>query len=221
MPRVAIRDAEYRRAYKARKGLEYYYRDHAENKEKAKLRQRERNGYGHIPGPRAQAKARGEKRYSTGKPCSNGHLATRLVSNGRCAQCMYDWRRQLYLDQPDKRRAAARQKSKTVAADPRQKLMALLRVRVHRAVKQGYRGGSAVRALGCSIVEFKQYIENLWQPEMSWENWSREGWHLDHKKPLCDFDLTNPEEFAEACHYSNYQPLWAIDNLRKNRHAYA
>jgi hypothetical protein len=68
---------------------------------------------------------------------------------------------------------------------------------------------------------YRDHAENLWQPEMSWENWSREGWHLDHKKPLCDFDLTNPEEFAEACHYSNYQPLWAIDNLRKNRHAYA
>jgi hypothetical protein len=206
-----------RRAYKSRKSLEYYYRDHEENQEAARLRMRRRRGPPQ-PKPRLQAKARGETRYNTGKPCAKGHLAERLVSNGRCIQCMYDWRRAWFAENPEKQQAAIRRKNETVNADPRQKLMRALRIRVYRAIKGGVKSGSAVKALGCSIDHFKTHIENLWQPGMSWDNWSCTGWHLDHIKPLYQFDLSDPIQFAAACHYLNYQPLWAEDNLRKNRY---
>jgi len=48
---------------------------------------------------------------------------------------------------------------------------------------------------------------------MSWDNYG--FWHVDHIKPLAFFDLTNPEELKKVCHYTNLQPLWAEENLKK------
>ena len=50
---------------------------------------------------------------------------------------------------------------------------------------------------------------------MTWENWSRAGWHIDHIKPLASFNLQNLDQLTEACHYTNLQPLWAEENLVK------
>lgn len=102
-----------------------------------------------------------------------------------------------------------------VSTDPEYKLRRSLRRRLNMAVRNEFKSGSAVFDLGCSIEDFKKYIESLWQPGMSWDNYSREGWHLDHKKPLSSFNLSNREQLLIACHYTNIQPLWAIDNLKK------
>lgn len=95
------------------------------------------------------------------------------------------------------------------------RLTVQLRDRIKKAIKNNAKGGSAVRDLGCTIPEFKKYIEAKFQSGMTWENWSLHGWHLDHIIPLDSFDLTDREQFLKACHYTNMQPLWAFDNLSK------
>jgi len=102
------------------------------------------------------------------------------------------------------------------------KLARGLRARMRIAVKHNNRAGSAVRDLGCSIEQFRAYIETKFHPNpetgelMTWKNWTVQGWHLDHIKPLVLFDLTNREEFLKAAHYTNLQPLWAKYNLKKS-----
>lgn len=85
-----------------------------------------------------------------------------------------------------------------------------LRVRLRRLVKTG----SAVKNLGCGVTEFLAHLENKFTLGMSWENYGK--WHIDHIKPLSSFNLEDPTQLAQACHYSNLQPLWASDNIRKN-----
>lgn len=67
--------------------------------------------------------------------------------------------------------------------------------------------------LGCDIASFLCHIEKQFAPGMSWEN--RHLWHLDHKKPCASFDLSDPAQVAACFHHTNYQPLWALDNIRK------
>jgi len=95
------------------------------------------------------------------------------------------------------------------------KLKRRLRHRLYSAVKNNQKTGSAIKDLGCSIEELRNYLESKWQEGMTWENYGRDGWHIDHKIPLASFDLSDSEQFAKACHYTNLQPLWAKDNLTK------
>ena len=100
------------------------------------------------------------------------------------------------------------------------KISCNLRSRLANAVRNSQKAGSAIIDLGCSIEDFKKYLESKWKPGMSWENYGKgkEKWNIDHVAPLCSFDLTLREQVAEACHYSNLYPLWETDNLIKAKH---
>lgn len=95
------------------------------------------------------------------------------------------------------------------------RLARVLRARVRSALKNEYKTSSAVTSLGCSVDFLKTYLESLFQPEMNWENHSKEGWHIDHIVPISS--AKNSEEMFKLCHYSNLQPLWAKENLSKGK----
>lgn len=69
--------------------------------------------------------------------------------------------------------------------------------------------------LGCTIEELRTHLEAQFQEGMTWDNYGRDGWHIDHIKPCSSFDLLKEAEQRECFHYTNLQPLWAKDNLSK------
>lgn len=99
--------------------------------------------------------------------------------------------------------------------DPEFKLAGNLRSRLNIALKNDIKTGSAVTDLGCSIKDLKMYLESRFQPGMNWSNWAVDGWHIDHIRPLSSFNLSDPEQLKQACHYTNLQPLWWLPNLVK------
>jgi len=124
------------------------------------------------------------------------------------------YKREYFQKYPEKR-----PKHKDLCAqNPHFRIRHNLRARLRNAMKGLYKSGSAVAMLGISIDEFFKYIELLWKPGMSWNNYGRDGWHIDHIRPLISFDLSKSDEIKIACHYTNLQPLWQFDNLCKNGH---
>lgn len=111
------------------------------------------------------------------------------------------------------RRQSREYKRKRRNSDIEFKLASYLRTRINDYVKN--RAISAIKDLGCSVKELKQYLESKFQPGMSWDNYGRTGWHVDHIIPLSKVNLSNREELLKVSHYTNLQPLWASDNIRK------
>lgn len=52
---------------------------------------------------------------------------------------------------------------------------------------------------------------------MSWDNYGQQvgKWNIDHIIPLSAFNLSDRNQLLKACHYSNLQPLWAVNNYSK------
>lgn len=97
-----------------------------------------------------------------------------------------------------------------------------LRSRLCWALRNNQKAGSAVSDLGCSIPHLKLHLELFWDDGMSWDNYgNKEGqWSIDHIKPLSSFDLTDRPQFLEACNYLNLQPMWHIDNIKKQNKSF-
>lgn len=100
------------------------------------------------------------------------------------------------------------------AADPQYRLRDLLRSRLRGALAGRDKAGSAVALLGCSVEDAVRHIERQFHDGMTWENRGVK-WHLDHIRPLAGFDLTDPVQLAQACHFTNLRPLGAAANMAK------
>lgn len=74
------------------------------------------------------------------------------------------------------------------------------------------------KIVGCSQDEFRKHIEKQFKPGMTWKNWGKYTWHIDHIIPLARFDPKNLDDVKKANHYTNLRPLWATENLKKNKY---
>ncbi len=88
---------------------------------------------------------------------------------------------------------------------------------IQRCRKGTMKCDRTIKLLGCSYNELKKYIEEKFTDGMSWDRVIAGKIHLDHIRPICTFDLLDQEQQRIAFHYTNLQPLWARDNLRKAR----
>lgn len=97
------------------------------------------------------------------------------------------------------------------------RLATCIRSRTNKALKGSYKQYSVTEFLGCSPDYLIKHLESKFVNGMTWENYGKgsDRWNVDHIIPLASFDLTNREQFAKACNYTNLQPLWEPENIRK------
>lgn len=89
---------------------------------------------------------------------------------------------------------------------------------VGRGIRRGSKNGRhSFDLLGYSLNDLTAHLEAQFWPGMTWDNYGRGGWHIDHVRPLATFSYETPDdpEFREAWALSNLQPLWEWDNIAK------
>jgi len=117
------------------------------------------------------------------------------------------------LNWENKKRYKRKWSHKKYQNDVTYRLTALLRSRLHSAIKGTAKKSSAKKLIGCSIPQLRKHLESQFADGMTWDNHG--DWHIDHIKPCAAFDLTNEAEQRQCFHYSNLQPLWAKENMTK------
>lgn len=128
-----------------------------------------------------------------------------------------------YREHKEQINQKAKERRKT---DPIFKLVGHLRSRLHTILTQVNlpKTKKMPEYLGCTLPELKVHLEKQFTEGMTWENQGE--WHLDHKIPLdaagvwnldktISIELTEPRVY-QLCHYTNLQPLWGSDNIRKS-----
>lgn len=94
----------------------------------------------------------------------------------------------------------------------------LHQVLMHRRSGRDWDADARLRGIvGCSRPALIAHIEAQFQPGMTWSNYGRIGWELDHIEPCFRFDLTNHAQVLRCFHYSNLRPLWRAENQRRQR----
>lgn len=150
-----------------------------------------------------------KKYYEKNK--ANIHLKRkeyRELNRDKIASYEKEWRQK-------NKKIIARKRRERLKKDPFFKCTSTLRRRLNRSIKSKNwsHKSSFNKYIGCTKDEFISHIESLFQFGMSWDNHGVHGWHLDHKIPLSS--AKSQDEIYALCHFSNIQPLWSVDNLKK------
>lgn len=113
----------------------------------------------------------------------------------------------------EKRAIAAKRQRDRRAEDPLFKLKCNIRTLICNTISaRGHKkSAKAEEILGCSFIEFMSHIESKFLDGMSWKN--RHLWVIDHNIPIAWAETE--EEIIALNHYTNLQPLWISDNIRK------
>ena len=102
---------------------------------------------------------------------------------------------------------------KNLKTIPLFKLKSSIRRTIKNSIKRKniQKKSKTIEILGCSIKEFKEYLESKFESWMNWENYGiyngelNYGWDVDHIIPLSS--AKSEDELLKLFHYTNLQPL--------------
>jgi len=101
--------------------------------------------------------------------------------------------------------------------NPLYKLSCTVRTRINNFLKTKsmIKKNKTFEIIGCSPEFLMEHIEKQFTNGMCWKNHGKFGWHIDHKTPLAS--AKTEDEIYQLCHYTNLQPLWWNENLKKEK----
>lgn len=114
----------------------------------------------------------------------------------------------------DSKRSGAYQTARR-KRDGRFRMLLTCRGRLRRAVRVKITRDKFRQLTGCSPKVLQDWIEQQFQPEMTWDNYGL--WEVDHIRPCSSFDMRIKSERLACFHYTNLQPLWRRANRQKSK----
>lgn len=116
------------------------------------------------------------------------------------------------------RETIRKNKKRRYHTNPMNALKERIRTRLYSFLKYQNRTKSqtTLEMIGCDWETLKEHIESQFINGMTWEN--KDQWHIDHIIPLAS--ANTEKEILKLAHYTNLQPLWAIENLQKGNKVY-
>lgn len=171
---------------------------------------------------REKLNAYARKRYQNNPDSRKDYFKKYNKSENKAIAC------RRYLEKHPDRRALTTKKyqpranewqKKKKKEDPNFRIRCNLRTRLWQSLKIN----GAVKQCkfdeytGCSLDQLRMHLESLFTTGMSWDNYGKgDGkWNIDHIIPCAKFDLTKKGDQLKCFHWSNLQPMWERDNIRK------
>jgi hypothetical protein len=159
--------------------------------------------------------------YILEKRCAKYCKECKVLSNNNALPFMREWQKSYklhyYKNPVNKRRTldvANELRRKRLQNDPLYVMIGRIRARIRGVFRaNGYsKSCRTFEIIGCSYEYLKEHLESKFVDGMAWEN--RNLWHIDHIIPLSY--AKSEQDIIKLSHYTNLQPLWAIENLRKS-----
>jgi hypothetical protein len=145
------------------------------------------------------------------KPYTEFHKDRRAQGGlvAKCKSCKASYRASYYSQNRDRLIAYQNEYfANRYESDPAFAVVHCLRSRLRNVIDR--RSRTSRELVGCSVEKLMAWLELHFDEGMTWENHGE--WHIDHIRPIASFD--DPED-PECWNWTNLQPLWATDNLRK------
>lgn len=120
---------------------------------------------------------------------------------------------------PDKAKADKRRQTAKIRATPAGRLNYAISNGIRDKILKGSKANRrSFDLLGYTREELMSHLERQFQTGMTWENYGKGGWHVDHIIPKSAFNYETPDDldFKRCWALSNLQPLWESDNISKS-----
>ena len=194
-----------------KKNIEYY-------KERDKKRREKKRGENNSVKDKKTQKSNSfvttikENNHFTGSSVLNfEHAKTNDLPNERLVA---KHKRKKYVMDENSRERVNRRKREKYHSDHFYSLKNRIRSLVNKKLRDldFAKSHTTEKYLGCDIQSLMTYLESNFKDGMSWEN--RDKWHIDHIVPISR--AKNEDDFILLSHYSNLQPIWSEENIRKS-----
>lgn len=125
-----------------------------------------------------------------------------------------------YLDEINREKRRERNKiykKQRRKIDPKFRLNCNISIAVSRFLKNGKNGKSWKKLVDYTLSDLKKHLEKQFIAGMTWDNYGKGGWVVDHKVPVSAFNFTKPghRDFKRCWALKNLQPMWEKENLEK------